>query len=162
MGRGYSFIDSEFHSKNYREGDDGDYTRGLVAVAMPFKEQESDQVYDTIKIACEALGLNPHRVDKYVKSGVVIRDIAKLIEEAEFLIFDLTGERQNVYYELGYAHGVGNEAIDILLIAVEGTKLHYDIAGLRVHFYKSLEDLQQILSQTLTEMIRISRGSNSV
>ena len=70
------------------------------------------------------------------------------------LVFDLSGERQNVYYELGYAHGVGNEAKEILLIAEEGTTLHYDIAGLRVHFYKSLEGLQTTLARGLAEMIR--------
>jgi hypothetical protein len=53
-------------------------------------------------------------------SGLVIREITDLIERCEFIICDLTNERLNVYYELGYAHGVGNEAREILLIAKEG------------------------------------------
>ena len=145
-------MDSEFRTAGYREGDPGDFVQGLVAVAMPFKGEQSDEVYRIIKEECQRLGLRPQRVDEYVRSGVVVRDIAELIEKAEFLVFDLSGERQNVYYELGYAHGVGNEANEILLIAREGTELHYDIAGLRVHFFASSDQLRSILGRTLKTM----------
>lgn len=124
---------------------------------MPFKGEQSDEVYRVIKEECHRLGLKPERVDEYVRSGVVVRDIADLIEKAEFLVFDLSGARQNVYYELGYAHGVGNEAREILLIAKEGTELHYDIAGLRVHFFTSLDQLQSILSRSLKTMVSDGR-----
>ena len=52
-------------------------------------------------------------------------------------MIDLTVERPTVYYELGYAHGVGNRAIEILLIAKTGTHLHFDIAHLAVMYYDS-------------------------
>ena len=76
------------------------------------------------------------------------------IERAEFIICDLTNERPNVYYELGYAHGVGNEGADILLIAKEGTTLHFDIGPLRVQYYSSTEHLRTIISANLKQMIR--------
>jgi hypothetical protein len=147
----------EFGRDDYDSGNRGTFTPNLVGVAMPFKGDEWDGIYSVIKDECKKAGLRSQRVDEYVRSGVVIRDIAELIENAEFLIFDLSRERQNVYYELGYAHGVGNEAGDILLIAQEGTQLHYDIAGLRVHFYESLDRLRQLLARTLSEMVRASR-----
>ena len=75
--------------------------------------------------------MNAVRVDENVGSGLVVGEITKLIEDAEFIICDLSLERPNVYYELGYAHGVGNEANDILLIAKEGTNLHFDAPGQR-------------------------------
>ena len=58
-------------------------------------------------------------------SGLVIREITDHIERSEFIVCDLTNERPNVYYELGYAHGVGNEAMDILLIAREEKELFF-------------------------------------
>jgi hypothetical protein len=151
--RNSSFMDSEFRSIRYSEGDTGNCVKNLVAVAMPFKGERSDEVYRVIVEECRNLHLKAERVDEYVGSGIVVRDIAELIEKAEFLIFDLTGERQNVYYELGYAHGVGNEATEILLIAQEGTNLHYDIAGLRVQFFTSDDQLRSILSRSLNTMI---------
>ena len=126
-------------------------------MSMPFKGEEWDQIYAIVKEECQRLVLRPQRVDEYIRSGIVVRDIAELIENAEFLVFDVSRERQNVYYELGYAHGVGNEASEILLVAREGTELHYDIAGLRVHFYKSPDHLRKILARALGEMIRVSR-----
>ena len=71
---------------------------------------------------------------------------------------DLTGERPNVYYELGYAHGVGNEGQDILLIAKKGSDIHFDIAPLRVPYYRSTEHLRKILRESLPEMIRMTRN----
>lgn len=156
MGRNHTFIDREFGRDNWNSQDNGEFIRGLVSVSMPFKGEKWDEVYLTIRLECERLGLHAQRVDEFVTSGVVLRDIAKLIEDSEFLIFDLSGERQNVYYELGYAHGIGNEAKEILLIAEVDTKLHYDIAGLRVHFYSSIENLKSILIKGLEEMIRSS------
>ena len=73
-------------------------------------------------------------------------------------MFDLTGERQNVYYELGFAHGVGNMAEEVVLVAEEGTPLHYDIAALRVHFYRGPSDLRITLERVLSELVRRSRG----
>jgi len=137
--------------------DDFEYEHNLVCIAMSFKQEKSDEVYQIIKNSCKNVGLKAIRVDEYISSGIVLLKIAELIENAEFLIFDLTHERQNVYYELGYAHGVGNRESDILLIALEDTKLHYDIAGLHVHFYKSPEHLKSLLEKILPEMIHQSR-----
>ncbi|MFM8309123.1 MAG: hypothetical protein ACKN87_19310, partial [Microcystis aeruginosa] len=97
------------------------------------------------------------RVDENSGSGLIIREITDLIERSEFIVCDLTNERPNVYYELGYAHGVGNEAMDILLIAKEGAVLHFDIAPLRVQYYSSSEHLRSIISSNLKAMIKATR-----
>jgi hypothetical protein len=131
-----------------------DYQPGLVFVAMAFSKTTSNNVFAAIKDTCKRLKLNARRVDENATSGFVILEIAQLIEQAEFLIFDVTHERPNVYYELGYAHGVGNRPSDILLIAKHGSKLHFDIAALRVRFYKNTEDLRIIVKTSMTAMIR--------
>ena len=149
-------MDREFGSDNFDDDDDGDFTPNLVFVAMPF-DAESLDVYSAVKDECEKLDLNATRVDENVGAGFIIKEIVDHIEDAEFLIFDLTKERPNVYYELGYAHGVGNESCEILLIAKQGTQLHFDIAPFRVHFYRSTEHLRSIVANNLSEMIRKTR-----
>lgn len=152
MGRESSFADSQF----YGVTSDASFEMGLVFVIMSFGEKNKD-VYSAIKDECRKIGLKAVRVDEVVGSGLVLKNIMDLIERAEFLIVDLTDEKPNVYYELGYTHGVGNEECDILLVANEGTKLHFDIAPLAIKFYTSTEHLRRIVSEQLTEMIKITR-----
>jgi hypothetical protein len=73
---------------------------------MSFQRGNSNEVFSAIKDVCKSLRLNASRVDENFTSGFIILEIVNLIEQAEFLIFDLTEERPHVYYELGYAHGV--------------------------------------------------------
>jgi hypothetical protein len=151
-------MDEEFRRPDYDPYDRGSFERDLVFVAMPFHGDEMRDVYSAIKDECSKLGLRTRRVDENIGSGFIIREITDLIERAEFIMFDLTHERPNVYYELGYAHGVGNEPLDILLIAKEGTNIHFDIAPLRIQFYKTTEHLRSIIASSLKEMIQKTRG----
>ena len=157
MTRKSSFADREFRRPDHDPDDQGDFEEGLVFVIMPFSGQDMDDVYSAIKDECTKLSLRAQRVDEITGSGIVLGEITDLIERAEFLVCDLSRERPNVYYELGYAHGVGNEALDILLIAREGTTPHFDIASLRIQYYRSTEHLRSILVNHLSAMIRKTR-----
>jgi hypothetical protein len=135
----------------------GRFEKGLVFVAMAFKGSEGADVFSAIKEVCKQLRLKARRVDENFTSGFIILEIVHLIEQAEFIVFDLTHERPNVYYELGYAHGVGNDPSNILLLAKAGTKLHFDIQSLRVMFYDSTEDLRRLVKANLGAAIKESR-----
>src|SRR5204862_3622770 len=135
----------------------GEFTPNLVFVIMAFNSDGCEEVYRTIQASAERLRLTARRADDSIGSGMIIREITELIEAAEFIITDLTHERPNVYYELGYAHGVGNESSDILLIAREGTALHFDISPFRVHYYRSVDHLAAILAEQLPRMIASTR-----
>ncbi len=157
MTRKSTFTDREFRRADFDPDDQGEFEEGLVFVVMPLSGQDMDDVYSAIRDECTKLLLRAQRVDENTGSGIVLGEITELIERAEFLICDLTRDRPNVYYELGYAHGVGNEALDILLIAREGTTLHFDIAPMRVQYYRTTEHLRGILATQLVAMIRKTR-----
>jgi len=157
MGRDHTFMDREFGRAAFDPDDEGTFERGLVFVMMPFVSPDSGDVYSAIQESCSSKGLRTARVDDGGGSGFIIREITDLIERAEFIVCDLSYERPNVYYELGYAHGVGNEPDDILLIAKAGTKLHFDIAPLRVHFFDDLGTLRELVATQLARMIRVTR-----
>jgi hypothetical protein len=150
-------MDREFGKPNFDPDDLGTFKKGLVFVVMPFSGDGMNESFSAIKDECKKLKLRAKRVDENVGAGFVIKEITRLIEKAEFIIVELTYERPNVYYELGYAHGVGNESLDILLIAKEGTILHFDIAPLRVMMYSSTDELRSIVSVKLKKMIKKTR-----
>jgi hypothetical protein len=157
MGRKHTFMDREFRGANYDADDEGEFEPNLVFVMMSFRD-DMRGVYSVIKDGCEQLGLRAGRVDEGGGSGIVLREITELIERAEFIVCDLTFERPNVYYELGYAHAVGNESDEILLIARKGTEIHFDIAALRINYYESDDHLRKIVADQLSAMIRATRG----
>lgn len=157
MGRTHTFMDREFGREDYDPYDVGSFESDLVFIGMSFSGEEMEDVWNVIKDECERLELNAVRVDERVGSGFIVREITELIERAEFIIFDLSYERPNVYYELGYAHGVGNEDLDILLIAKEGTKIHFDIAPIRIRFYRNMEELRKIIRRDLKIMMDETR-----
>lgn len=152
MSRESSFGDQQF----YGITTDANFKKGLVFVIMSF-DKTNDDTYLAIKDECKKIRLEAVRIDEVTGSGLILRNIVNYIEKSEFLIVDLTDEKPNVYYELGYAHGVGNEDCDILLIAKEGTKLHFDIEPLAVHFYSSTEHLRKIVNAQLKKMIKLTR-----
>ena len=158
MGRKQTYYDEQFGRQDHDPSDDGTFVKNLVFVGMSFSGKEMDDTYKAIKDECSKLKLKAARVDENVGSGFIIREITQLIEDAEFIIFDLTKERPNVYYEIGYAHGVGNEAYDILLVAKKETVIHFDISPMKINFYESTEDLREIVRSNLNAMIRKTRG----
>jgi hypothetical protein len=160
-GGGGSFMNREFGLRKRDPDNPDEFEPNLVFVIMSFKGDDTQETYTAIKDECLKLSLKPTRVDENIGSGFIIKEIITLIEKAEFIICDLTYERPNVYYELGYAHGVGNQPLNILLVAKEGAILHFDIAPLRVQYYRSTEHLRSIIASNLQRMIELTRKENS-
>ncbi|MCP4581045.1 MAG: hypothetical protein GY839_05465 [candidate division Zixibacteria bacterium] len=142
-----TFIETGY-KRSIRKMEIAKFHKNVVFVGMPF-DNSSAAIFKGIQQACDEVGLKPIKIDNIEDSGPIPRQILEAIEKAEFLIFDLTHERPNVYYELGYAHGVGNKPEEIVLIAKAGTKLHFDISFLRVIRYKNREDLVEKLISRL-------------
>lgn len=135
-----------------RTDNPGWFTPNLVFVIMSFDEGMRG-VYTCIKQECIKLGLEVKRADEIAGSVLVTNEVREYLTQAEFIICDLTGERHNVYYELGLAHGVGNAPLDIFLIAKEGTKLHFNIAAFRVRYYRTTRDLRKLISTDFENMV---------
>ena len=133
------------------------FRQNQVFALMRMGDPESGEVYRVIQQACQAYGLSVSRADENVGAAIILREIVGNLLEAEFLIFDLSHERPNVYFELGYAFGVGNRADNVLLIARENAQIHFDIGLLRVHRYRSPDHLREILPVRLGAMLSAAR-----
>jgi len=159
---GHTFYDDIYGHPKLSEDT---FERELVFVIMSFSRRSGRKmldIYSAIKDECEKLNLKATRVDENVGGGFILGETITLIQTAEFIICDLTHERPNVYYELGYAHGVGNQPLNILMIAREGTDVHFDIAPFRVQFYRSTKHLRTIIADTFKDMVRLKREKDAL
>lgn len=121
---------------------------GYVFIIMPMSP-ESPSLPDTlatIKRACRAVHMRGSRIDDKANTGQITENIHNNIRLAEYIVADLTDERPNVYYEVGYAHALGKP---ILLVARAETNIHFDLQGCRTHRYHNYDDLERELKKWL-------------
>jgi len=118
----------------------------FILMAMSNEDPALPDVHKTIKRTCEALGVRAERVDEIQFTGQITEKILSSIEVASIIIADLTHERPNVYFELGYAQAMGKPCV---LIARQGTKLHFDIQGIKVLIFPNLTELEDLLSKSV-------------
>ena len=84
-------------------------------VLMPFSE-EFDDIYQLgIKSTCNEMKINCERVDEQIFNHSILQQIYNQIENADILIADLTNQNPNVFYEVGYAHGLKKKVILLTL-----------------------------------------------
>lgn len=106
----------------------------FIMMAMIDKDPMLEDTHDAIRRACAGLGFRGERIDDRQFTGQITEKVLNSIRIAEYVIADLTHERPNVYYEIGFADALGKP---IILTARDGTKVHFDLQGHRVLYYKT-------------------------
>jgi len=102
---------------------------------MQFTE-EFDELYDeVIKPVCTEFGFHAIRADDIFTQNPIMQDIEDSIQESAIVIADITPDNPNVYYEVGYSHGVKKPTI--LLCDTNRERLPFDLSGIRTIFYKN-------------------------
>ena len=128
--------------------------KDFVFIIMPMVQSDRTiaknnwNVYTTIKAAAQAAGYRAERVDKIQQSSTIDEKTFEHIKKAEIIIADLSYERPNCYFELGYAKALGK---DVIIIARKGTKVHFDVD----HYdYISFEEEEQLASELETRLFK--------
>lgn len=82
-------------------------------VIQPFdRGGQYDKRYEDVLVpAIEGAGLEPYRVDRDLTTSVVIEAIERGIREARACVAEITEDRPNVWYELGYAFAARREVV---------------------------------------------------
>ena len=110
-------------------------TPSVAFIVMQYTP-EFDALYsEVIAPVCKEFGLSPVRADDIYNNGQIVDDIARSIREAALVIADITPENANVYYEVGYAHGIAKETVLLAERRREKERLPFDLSGFRTIFY---------------------------
>jgi hypothetical protein len=108
--------------------------RPRAFVVMQFSSPYNDVYMGVIKQICDEMNIEVLRVDETYGPGLIVSDITRSILESTFIIADVSPTNANVFYEVGYAHGLNKPTI---LIAEKGTKLPFDVSPFRTLFYEN-------------------------
>lgn len=103
-----------------------------VFVLMPFEERFQTIYYNVLKPVVEALGYSISKADENLSIGTVIEQIQKSIKDALLVIADVSGKNPNVFYELGYAHGLEQ---NVLIVTTNKNDVPFDISHIRYFQY---------------------------
>ncbi len=125
-------------------------------VAMWFDESMNEVYEKGIRPAIEEVGYSPSRIDRQEFIGKIDDEIIAEIRRSRFLVADAThgdgGARGGVYYEAGFAHGLGlpviftcrNDMID---------KVHFDTRQFNHIVWENPDDLREQLSNRIGSVL---------
>jgi len=127
----------------------------LVSVMMSFSPDNSrlDDTYDAIERAVTSFSkrYRVERVDKTAGSPKIAEQFRKLISQSALVIVDLTENKTNVYYELGFIQASGKRCV---ITALEGTDPSFYPREHKILFYSSARQLVQLLRPEIETLSR--------
>jgi nucleoside 2-deoxyribosyltransferase len=127
-----------------------------VFVVMPFAPEYEDLYILGIREVAEKLDLAVERADEIEHNSAIIAVVRKKISECDIVVAETTSRNANVYYELGFADGVGKEAV---LLTRSGNDPPFDIRDRNHIMYASIVDLRIRLDRRLRETLeRLRQG----
>ena len=125
-----------------------DFVPGYAFVAMPMNPDDHSliDVLEAVKDAATKCGINAERIDEVQSNEPITDRILKSIQRAEYIIVDLTYSKPNVFFEAGYAHGIGKIPI---YFAKERTKIEFDLKDYPVLFFRNLKELKDAIEKRI-------------
>lgn len=108
--------------------------------AMWFNPDVKPLWIEAIEPAIREAGYEPLRLDESKEYNNRVDDeIMASIRASRFIVADFTGNRGGVYYEAGFAHGLG---LDVIFMCREGDDLHFDVRQYNC-IYWTMDNLEE-------------------
>lgn len=113
-------------------------------IAMWFSAEMDEAAEYGIKKAISDCGFNPVRIDQKEHNNKIDDEIIAEIKKSKFVIADFTGQRGGVYFEAGYAMGLGKPVIWTVK-SDDLINVHFDTRQYAHIVWNDTEDLYQKL-----------------
>ena len=121
---------------------------GRCFVAMSFAN-EMDYACDlAIEPALKDSGLDPRRVDKILDNRNIDEKIIAELRDAELVVADFTLQRAGVYFEAGFARGLGREVFWCCQ-KDDMSNLHFDTRQFTFIDWTDPDDLKERLTNKI-------------
>lgn len=121
-------------------------------VAMSFNSVLKDIYDNAIYKAIEDAGYNPIRVDAKEYNSKICDEIIANIRKAKFIVADATEQKNGVYFEAGFAMGLGKPVI-WMCREDDINNLHFDTRQYNHIVWKDENDLREALLRRIQATI---------
>lgn len=122
-------------------------------VVMQFSAPYDDLYSDVIRPVCLKFGFEVNRVDDIYTPGSIMDDIIRSIQKSAVVIADISPDNPNVFYEIGFAHGINKPTI-LLCNKTERAKLPFDVSGQRTILYDNTIGGKKNVEEALERHLR--------
>ena len=126
-----------------------------VFAAMSFDASMNEAWSRGIKPALESVGYRPYRVDMEQHVDRIDAKIQAEIKASRFIVADVTGQRQGVYFEAGYALGLGLPVVWSVR-EDELEEVHFDTRQFNHVVWRDPADLRTSLAERVAGAIGLA------
>jgi len=126
---------------------------------LPYSIEKDHPVRDAIEAAASEAGFNVLLPERLAVPGDIFSHLTRLVNEADVVVADITGNNPNVFFELGMRFALGKP----LLTLTQGIEqIPFDIASHRVIAYRNSPDGLLLLRRTLRRALDLIREESAV
>jgi hypothetical protein len=109
---------------------------------------------DAIRESIKDCGYMPMCIDiEHFKETIMDKALSEL-QKSRFAVIDLTGGRNSVFYEAGFAKALGIEAIFVYRKLDDDSKLDFYVKHYTCHEYKNPDELKDIVTNAIKARIK--------
>ena len=120
-----------------------------VLIAMKFGD-DTLALREAIRKGVKSAGYNPIFIDEVQHLNFITPELLRYIRDSKFVVVDLTHQNNGVYFEEGYAMGLGKPVIQL---CQKDQKLHFDIAQKNTIMWETENDIPERLHNRIKATI---------
>jgi hypothetical protein len=126
-------------------------------VAMWFDEKIKHVYEEVFSPAISSAGFVSTRIDRHEHNGKIDDEIIATIRRSRFVVADFTGHRGGVYYEAGFAHGLGLPVI-FTCRKDQISELHFDVRQFNCILWEDSQ-LEKFRAQLMNRILATIPGA---